>query len=82
MVATAVGGILSILEDERTALLIPSGDACVMAFQIKRLFDSEELCQVLSQQEVVLAQNRHNPEVTAKQYINVYKEIIKQHDNK
>ena len=76
LVATAVGGILSILDDEKTALLVPSGDSYVMAYQIKRLFDSDSLCQTLSSNEVALAQKRHDPIVSAEEYINIYKEII------
>lgn len=76
MVATAVGGVLSILDDEETALLAPSGDSHVMAYQIKRLFDSDSLCQTLSLNEILLAQKRHNPITSTEQYINIYKEII------
>lgn len=76
LVATAVGGVLSILDDEETALLAPSGDSHVMAYQIKRLFDSDSLCQTLSLNEILLAQKRHNPITSTEQYINIYKEII------
>ena len=76
LVATAVGGVLSILDDEKTALLVPSGDSHVIAYQIKRLFDSDKLCQTLSTNEITLAQKRHDPIASAEQYINIYKEII------
>lgn len=76
LVATTVGGIVSILEDERTALMVPSGDSYVMAYQIKRLFDSDDLCKRLSLSEVKLSDERHNKEKTCMQYIDAYKEII------
>ena len=76
LVSTAVGGILSILEDEETALLVPSGDAYVMAYQIKRYFDSEDLCNKISSNEVLLAEKRHNPEKAVAQYLYAYQEIL------
>jgi glycosyltransferase involved in cell wall biosynthesis len=76
LVATAVGGVLSILEDEVSALMVPSGDAYVMALQLKRLFDSDELCKNISINEVRLAENRHDQEHSSMQYINAYQKII------
>lgn len=81
LVATSVGGVLSILDNEKTALMVPSGDFHVMAYQIKRLFDSDDLCNQLSSNEICLAQKRHNPMTTTSQYINIYKGIIKKHNN-
>lgn len=81
LVATAVGGVLSILDDEKTALMVPSGDSYVMAYQIKRLFESDNLCNTLSLNEICLAQKRHNPMTSTIQYINIYKEIIKNYSN-
>ncbi len=50
IVSTAVGGIPWLLEDERTALLVPPGDAPAMAAAIRRLLNDPELALNLSRE--------------------------------
>jgi L-malate glycosyltransferase len=43
VVASAVGGILEVVEDERTGLLVPPGDATALARALERLLQDDRL---------------------------------------
>jgi glycosyltransferase involved in cell wall biosynthesis len=45
IISSFVGGISSILKDEESALLFPSGDYNYLAFQIQRIFNDDEQIQ-------------------------------------
>ena len=79
VVTTPVGGVPSILEDEKEVLFAPAGDPYMMAFQIKRIFENDELAISLSKNAHLKALKRHNKENTTSQYLHIYQEIIKIH---
>lgn len=79
VVTTPVGGVPSILEDEKEVLFAPAGDPYMMAFQIKRVFENDELAISLSKNAHLKALKRHDRENTTSQYLHIYQEIIKIH---
>lgn len=79
IVSTPVGGVTSFLENESSTLFAPAGDSYMMAYQIKRIFDDEDLAVTLSNNAHQIALKRHNKENTVKQYIDTYKKIISLH---
>lgn len=79
IVTTPVGGVPSILEDEKEVLFAPAGDPYMMAFQIKRIFENDELAISLSKNAHLKALKRHDRENTAAQYLRIYQEIVKKH---
>lgn len=79
IVITPVGGIPSILQDEKEVLFAPAGDPYMMAFQIKRIFENDELAISLSKNAHLKALKRHDREKTASLYLRIYQEIIKIH---
>lgn len=79
IVVTPVGGIPSIFQDEREVLFAPAGDPYMMAYQIKRLFENDELAISLSKNAYQKAIKRHDRESTALQYLQIYQKVIKQH---
>ncbi len=44
VIATAVGGVVEVLEDGRNGLLVPAGDAEALGAAIRRFFDDDVLC--------------------------------------
>lgn len=78
IVATAVGGVLSMLKDEISCLFAPAGDEYTIAYQIKRLFDNDSLATKISQGAYQVALKRHNKQITIQQYLNAYQAIIEQ----
>jgi len=79
IVTTPVGGILSIFEDTKSCLFAPAGDAFLMAFKLKQIFDSDTLAEKLSKNCYQVALKRHSIVETANNYIDIYKDISIEH---
>lgn len=70
------------MKDNYNSLFVPAGDAYMMAYQLKTIFENDSLAIELSQNAYKTALKRHDKEITAKQYITAYEQIIKIHPNK
>lgn len=81
-VVAPVGGVMSILKDEESSLFFPSGDYAVLAHQIQRIFESDELAIRLSINAKSVALKRHNVTETTRQYMNIYKDVIQLHKDR
>ena len=79
IVTTPVGGIPSFLHDGKAALLSPAGDAFMLAFNIKRIFDDDSLATMLSKNAHQVALRRHDKKLICKQYVDSYQQIISIH---
>lgn len=71
-VASYAGGIPSLIEEERTGLLFPKGDAAKLAANIRRLFTDRNLCVRLSTAATQAARMRHAPERVIAQTMHAY----------
>ncbi len=80
-VVSPVGGVLSIVKDEESALVFPAGDYAMLAHQIDRIFENDELANKLSMNAKSIALKRHDVANTTTQYLNIYKDIIRLHKN-
>lgn len=72
-VASYAGGLPSLLEEERTGLLFPKGDAAQLAAHIRRLFHDLDLCVRLSTAARRTARTRHAPERVLAQTMSAYR---------
>jgi glycosyltransferase involved in cell wall biosynthesis len=79
-VVSPVGGITSIVGDNESSLLFPSGDHAALAFQIDRIFSDDNLAEKISQNARGIALQRHDVKQATMQYYNIYSEIIKLHN--
>lgn len=79
IVVTAVGGLISFMHDEQNCLLSASGDEYMIAYQIRRLFEDDELCNHLSIAEQKTANKRHNIQRAAELALKGYQQIIELH---
>ena len=79
-VVSPVGGVTSIVVDNESSLLFPSGDHAAMAFQIGRIFSDDNLAARISCNAREIALQRHDVKQATIQYYNIYSEIIKLHD--
>ena len=76
IVATAVGGVPEILEDNQTGLLVPSRNPQAMAQALARLLNDPDLAARLVASADALVTTRLSPERYARSLIDVYSEII------
>lgn len=76
VVATAGGGILDIIEDKITGLLVPMMDANAMAKAINYLLRSEKDAQQIGLRAQLFAKNKFNVRKHVKAIQNIYRNII------
>lgn len=77
IVTTPTGGVPSFMKDEETALFAPAGDPYMIAYQVKRIFEDDDLAIRLSKNAHKLALVRHDKKKTGEQYLNIYEDILK-----
>jgi glycosyltransferase involved in cell wall biosynthesis len=79
-IVTPVGGVMSIVTDNESTLMFPSGDHAFLAYQIDVLFSNDQLAIKLSDYAKKIANKRHNILDTTTQYLDIYKQIIRLHN--
>jgi glycosyltransferase involved in cell wall biosynthesis len=75
VISTYTGGVPSLIEDGRTGLFFPTGDAPMMAALLRQVFDDDELAMRLGQQSREVATLRHNPDSIVSEIISVYEHV-------
>ena len=75
-VASYVGGVADMAKDGREALHFRNDDPALLAWNVKRIFDNDQLAQQLSENGKKKASITHDAEKNAEQLISVYKEIL------
>ena len=78
-IVTPVGGVMSIVTDNESTLMFPSGDPALLAHQIDELFSNDNLAKKLSKSAKSIAKKRHDITDATSQYVNIYKQIINLH---
>lgn len=76
IVATNVGGVSSLVQDEETGLLVPANDPMMMAASILRLLDDPSLSQKLGSRGAETAFSRHNPQAIRDRLLSIYSKIL------
>jgi glycosyltransferase involved in cell wall biosynthesis len=76
VVATAVGGIPELIDNQRNGLLVPSQDVAAMAAACQRLLDDKPLAARIGRQAWQDCCEFHGPENIAKQTVAMYEEAI------
>jgi glycosyltransferase involved in cell wall biosynthesis len=75
-VASYAGGIPSLVEDGRTGLLFPPGDAPLLAESILRIFRDDDLARRLGRAARTEASERHAPDRVLSQLLNAYHSVL------
>lgn len=76
IIATNVGGVSTLVEHEKTGLLVPANAPYDMAFAIKDCYDDEQKWQKWASLGMKAAHERHNRETIVGDLINVYSQIV------
>jgi glycosyltransferase involved in cell wall biosynthesis len=75
VVATSVGGVPSLVVDERTGLLVPAGDPAALAAALGRLVRSASLRERIGDEAARHAASEFNAVRTAQQYLRLYRSL-------
>lgn len=75
-VAAYVGGVSDMATDGEDALFYRSNDPALLAWNVKRIFDSDELALKLSANGKKRAAVTHDPEKNADDLVSVYNDIL------
>ena len=76
IVATAVGGIAEMVEDNQTALLVPSQDPQALAAAIARVLKDRDLAQRLAANASSLVGSRYTTQNYVKALMGIYQDVI------
>lgn len=76
IIASYCGGIPSMLEHGKTALLVPSGDTNAFAEEIIKLLNNDSLALSLSSNARSIARERHDRIKNEKRQIDIYRDIL------
>jgi len=75
IVATDVGGVSSLVEHKREALLVPSSDPAVLAAAIDLLFSDCDMARTMADAAYQRAIRQYDPGIVAKQTFDAYSQI-------
>ncbi len=77
VVASYVGGVMNMVEHEKTGLMYRFEEHEMLAQQVCRIFGDDEFANKLSQCGKTEAQKRHDPKTNADRNYEIYTEILK-----
>ncbi|MDD5167172.1 MAG: GT4 family glycosyltransferase PelF, partial [Candidatus Omnitrophica bacterium] len=76
VVATRVGGVIDIIEDKKTGLLVPPADSGSMADAVIRILKDNEFAQKLADNAYEKVIKQYSAELMVKRMLDVYKEAL------
>ncbi len=76
IVATAVGGVPEMVENNESALLVPPNDPPSIAAAIANLLTDKDLAQRLARNAATLVDAQYNPENYVRSLVEIYSEVI------
>lgn len=76
VIATHVGGTTSLVEHERTGVIVPANDVYMLAAQISRLANNPKICMTLGKNARSEALERQNPETIISTLLNIYQSVV------
>lgn len=76
VVATSVGGVVDIIDDNKTGLLVPPADPQTMSEAIMKIFRNRELARDLAENAYQKVKERYNVELMVKNTLDVYNDAL------
>ncbi|MCX5712829.1 MAG: GT4 family glycosyltransferase PelF, partial [Candidatus Omnitrophica bacterium] len=78
VVATQVGGVVDIIDHDKTGLLVPAADPQAMADAVLKIYKDKELARVLAENAYEKLKEKFNVELMVKNTISVYENALKE----
>lgn len=82
VIASYVGGIPQMVENNKTGILYPYNEPHSLAFKILNLHKSPDLQKRLSENEIEQSHLRHNPQKLSKRLTEIYTQVIANNQKK
>lgn len=76
VVATAVGGVPEMVENEESALLVPARDPRAIAAAIARVLNNPELANRLTANAATLVATRYAPDTQVRSLVELYRSVL------
>ena len=76
VVATRVGGVVDIIEDNKNGLLVPPADPVRMAQAVVRLYKDKDLAEKISQAALLKTKNNYNITQMVESTLEVYQQAL------
>jgi lipopolysaccharide heptosyltransferase II len=76
VVATKVGGIVDIIEDEKTGLLVPPADPSAIAEAAMRIFKDKDFAAALAAAAIEKVKDKYKVELMVKNTLDVYQDAL------
>jgi len=77
VISTYNGGVPSLVENGKTGLFFPTGDAPTLAAKLREVFKNDDLAQQLGSQARETAQQRHAPDSVIEGLTQAYKDVLR-----
>lgn len=77
VVSSYTGGVPSLIEDNRTGLFFPNGDVPMLAAQVRRVFDNDDLAVRLGRNASETARRRHDPDTVLADILAAYEDVVR-----
>ena len=76
VISTYTGGVPSLIEDGRTGLFVPTGDAPMLAARLREVFEDDSLAVQLGSQAHEVAVRRHDPDAIVHEILTAYEQVL------
>jgi len=76
VVATRVGGVIDIIDDQKTGILVPPSDPASIAEAAIKIFKDTQLSRTLAENAYKKVKEKYNIELMAENTIDVYKDAL------
>ena len=76
VISTYTGGVPSLVENAKTGLFFPTGDAPTLAARLRGVFENDGVAQQLGSQAREAAQKRHAPDRVVNALIQAYEDVL------
>lgn len=81
VISSYTGGVPSLIEEGRTGLFFPTGDAPMLASRLRVIFEDDVLAVRLGELSREVACVRHNPDAVVQQVLSAYESVLRMTDN-
>jgi len=76
VISTYTGGVPSLIEEGRTGMFFPTGDASMLAARLREVFEDDHLAVSLGSQAHEVAAKRHDPDTIVHEVVYAYENVL------